>query len=202
MRLTSVISSSPRADGFSVGRDVDDLVVVEVQTGHRVRRLRRRRLLLEAHGAAVGVELDDAVALGVADLIAEHGRAGLARRGAAQVVGEVRAVEDVVAERERHAIRADELAADDERLRQAVGARLRGVGDLQPDLAAVAEQAPEAVLLVRRRDHQHLPDAGQHQRRQRVVDHRLVVDRHQLLADGARQRVQPRSRSAGEDDSL
>ena len=45
-------------------------------------------------------------------------------------------------------------------------------------------------------------DAGQHQRRQRVVHHRLVVDRHELLADGARQRMQPRSRSAGENDAL
>ena len=43
---------------------------------------------------------------------------------------------------------------------------------------------------------------GQHQRRQRVVHHRLVVDRHELLADGARQRMQPRSRSAGENDAL
>ena len=45
-----------------------------------------------------------------------------------------------------------------------------------------------------------MPD--EHQRRQRVVDHRLVVDRHELLADGARQRMQPRARAAGEDDSL
>ena len=84
-----------------------------------------RRLLLEADRAAVRVELDDAVALGIADLIAEHGRAGLACRRAAQVVGEMRAVEDVVAQRQRHAIGADEIAADDERLRQAVGAGLR-----------------------------------------------------------------------------
>ncbi len=151
-RLTSVISSSPRARRLQRRRDVDHLVVVEVQPGDRVGRLRLRRLLLEADGAAGRVELDDAVALGIANLVAEHRRAGLAGRGAAQVVGEVRAVEDVVAERERDAIGADELAADEERLREAVGARLRGVLDLQAELRAVAEQAPEAVLLVRRRD--------------------------------------------------
>ena len=77
------------------------------------------------------VELDDAVALGIADLVAEHRRARLARGGAAQVVGEVRAVEDVVAKRERDAIVADELAADEERLREPVGAGLRRVADLE-----------------------------------------------------------------------
>ena len=34
-----------------------------------------------------------------------------------------------------------------------------------------------------RRDQQDLADARQHQHRQRIVDHRLVVDRQQLLAD-------------------
>src|SRR5688500_19749333 len=40
---------------------------------------------------------------------------------------------------------------------------------------------------------------SEHQRGQRVVDHRLVVDRHQLLARAERDRVQPRPGPAGED---
>ena len=80
-RLTSVISSSPRADGFEHRRDLDHLVVVEIQPGDGVRRFRLRGLLFEADRAPVGVELDDAVALGIADLVAEHRRARL--RGAA-----------------------------------------------------------------------------------------------------------------------
>ena len=51
-----------------------------------------------------------------------------------------------------------------------------------PQLAAIAEQAAELRQVVRRRDHQDVADAGQHQHRQRIVDHRLVVDRQQLLA--------------------
>ena len=39
-------------------------------------------------------------------------------------------------------------------------------------------------------------------RRERVVDHRLVVDRQQLLADGPGDRVEPRARAAGQDDPL
>ena len=47
-RLTSVISSSPRAEGFSEARDVDDVVVVEVQAGDGPVRLRLLRLFLDA----------------------------------------------------------------------------------------------------------------------------------------------------------
>ena len=42
----------------------------------------------------------------------------------------------------------------------------------------------------------------QHQRGQRIVDHRLVVDRQQLLRRHERQRMQPRAGAAGENDAL
>jgi hypothetical protein len=45
-------------------------------------------------------------------------------------------------------------------------------------------------------------DARQHQGAQRVVDHRLVVDRQQLLADALRDRIQPGAGAAGEDDAF
>ena len=66
----------------------------------------------------------------------------------------------------------------------------------------VAEQPPEAGQVVRGADQQDLPDAGEHQRRQRVVDHRLVVDREQLLRHRPGDRVQPGAGAAGEDDAL
>ena len=56
-------------------------------------------------------------------------------------------------------------------------ARRRGPGRGQP---------AEAVLLVRRRDDEDVPDAGEHQRRQRVVNHRLVVYMQELLTHASR----------------
>ena len=37
---------------------------------------------------------------------------------------------------------------------------------------------------------------------EKVVHHRLVVHRHELLADGDRQRVEPGAGSAGQDDAF
>ena len=75
-------------------------------------------------------------------------------------------------------------------------------GDRDAPLRAVAQQPLERRQVLRRRDDQDVPDARQHQRRERVVDHRLVVDRQELLADRPGDRMQPRARAAGEDDPL
>ena len=80
--------------------------------------------------------------------------------------------------------------------------RLDGVGDRDPELAAVPQQPLEPADVVGRRDQQHVADAGEHQRRQRIVDHRLVVDRQELLAHRAGDGVEPRAGAAGQDDAL
>ena len=121
---------------------------------------------------------------------------------ALQQAGEAGAVEDVVAEHQRRVVVADVVGADEEGLGEAVGGGLLGVGDVKAEFVAVAEQASEAGQVVGCADEQDLPDAGEHECRQRVVDHRLVVDRQQLLGHRAGDRVQPGSGAAGEDDAL
>ena len=68
---------------------------------------------------------------------------------AQQLLAEAGAVEDVVAEDERGPLGADVVGADDEGLREAVGARLHREGQVDAELRAVAEQPVEAVGLVR-----------------------------------------------------
>ena len=58
-------------------------------------------------------------------------------------------VEDVVAESERHSIFADESGADDERLRQAVGAGLRSILDAESDIRSVTKQPLKGVVIMR-----------------------------------------------------
>src|SRR5690606_29527192 len=125
------------------GSEVAGASVVEVEAGHGIVRARTRRLLLEPDHLAARVELRDAVALRVAHVVTEHGRAVLLRAGPAQDLRQPVAVEDVVAQHQAARRTAEELAPDQERLRQAVGAGLRRVFDLHPPLRAVAEQLPE-----------------------------------------------------------
>lgn len=177
---------------------------VEVQAGDGVGALGLGWLLLDGDGAALAVELHDAETLGVVNVVAED--RGAARLGvldgARQVARQSVAVEDVVAEHEGARLAADELLADGEGLRQAVGARLLGVGEVHAVAGAVPEQALEVGEVGRRGDDQDVPDARQHEGGQRVVDHGLVVDRQQLLGGHERERVQAGAGPAGEDDAF
>ncbi|MNT44703.1 hypothetical protein D3C72_1812430 [compost metagenome] len=112
------------------------------------------------------------------------------------------AVEDVVAQHQAARLAVDEVAADQVGLRQPVRARLHGVLDIHAPLRAIAQQLLEQGLLVRGVDDQHFTDTRQHQHAERVVDHRLVIDRQQLLADAFGDRVQARARAARQDDAL
>ena len=177
---------------------------VEVQAGDGVGALGLGGLLLDGHGPPQRVELHDAEALGVVHVVAED--RGAARLGvldgARQVAGKAVAVEDVVAEHQRARLAGDELLADGEGLRQAVRARLLGVGQVHAVARAVPEQALEVGEVGRRGDDQDVPDARQHEGGQRVVDHGLVVDRQQLLGGHERERVQAGAGTPGEDDAF
>ena len=178
---------------------------VEVQAGDGVGALRVLGLLLDGDGVEGLVELHDAEALGVVDVVAEHGgeAAGLGvLHGAAEVPAQAVSVEDVVAEDERAGLPSRELLADDEGLCEAVGAGLDGVRQVHAVVRPVSQQALEVRKVRGSRDDQDVADAGHHEDGQRVVDHRLVVDRQQLLAGDGGQRIQAGAGPAGEDDTL
>ena len=186
-------------------RALGDVARVEVQAGDGVGALGTLGLLLDGDGVEVLVELHDAEALGVVDVVAEHGGQAALRgvlHRAAQVTAQAVAVEDVVPEDERAGLAGGELIADHERLRQAVGAGLHGVGKVHAVVRAVAQQALEVRQVGRGGDDQDIADAGHHEDGQRVVDHRLVVDRQQLLAGDGGERVEAGAGPAGKDDAL
>ena len=126
--------------------DLDDGVRVEVQPHDSVVALRLLGLLLDRDTAAVGSELRYAVALRVADPVAEDG-SFIALLGIldslTQGLREGHAVEDIVAEYEAYRVAADEVLADEEGLCQPLGARLLCIGEVHAVVATIAEEATE-----------------------------------------------------------
>ena len=112
------------------------------------------------------------------------------------------AVEDVVAERQRDRRLPNKITAYQERLGEPFGTLLYCVVDVQAEMAAVLEEPPESVDVRWRRDQQDFPDPRQHERRQRVVDHRLVVNREKLLGNNKGQRVEAGAGPAGKENPL
>src|SRR5262245_5471517 len=115
--------------GLEVAGDLHHLLVVEVQARDGPARPRVEWLLLYAERAEVAVELDDAVALRVVDLVGEDIGTFLEAGGAGEEVLEVVAVEEVVAEDQAAGAAGEEFVPDEERLGDAVGPRLDGVGE-------------------------------------------------------------------------
>jgi predicted nuclease with RNAse H fold len=106
--------------GLELARDLDDVLVVEVQPWNSEVAARVLRLLLQRHRLPAGVELHHAVLTGVRDAIGEDG--GAVDQGeAAEMATEAVAVEDVVAEDQRAGLVADEVGPD----REGLGETLR-----------------------------------------------------------------------------
>ncbi len=82
------------------------------------------------------------------------------------------------------------------------GFGLLGVGQSNAPIFPVAEKSSEERQTLRIRNDQNIADAREHERRQRIVDHRLVVDGEKLFRHGERHRVEPRAAAAGENDPL
>ncbi|MNZ90986.1 hypothetical protein D3C78_1099590 [compost metagenome] len=182
--------------------DLHYIVVVEVQAGDRIVGFGLEGFFFDGYGSLVGIELDHTEALRILDLVPEHRGALLALDGLAQHGAEALSVEDVVAQHQADRVAADELFADDEGLSQAIRAGLYGIVQADAELATIAEKSLERADIVRRADQQDFADAGEHQYRQRVIDHRLIVDGQQLLGYAPGNGVQPGTGAAGEDDAF
>ena len=163
------------------------------------------RLFLHAEHLAVLVELHDAKALGILHIVAEHGAATLVLcigRSALEQLGEAVAVENVIAQDHGAAVIANELFAQNKGLCQTVRGGLHLILQMDAVLAAIAQQRLKAGRIGRGRDDQDILNARQHKGGQRIVDHRLVVDRQQLFAGDHGQRIEPCAGTAGENNAF
>ena len=135
-------------------------------------------------------------------MVAEHGGAVFFGGSLFQGLGKRLAVENIVAQDQADVVVADELFADDECLRQAVGAGLFGVADGDAEIAAVAEQSSERGIVFGGGDDQDFAYSGQHQYGQGIVDHGFVVHGQELFGYTACDGVEACAAAAGKDDAF
>ena len=104
------------------------------------------------------------------------------------------AVKDVIAQNKRAWRAAYEVCADVKGLRQPFGFRLHFIRQRDAKVRAITQDTLELGRVFGRRDDQNIPDPSQHQRAERIVDHRLVIDGQQLLAHRHGDRIASRRR--------
>ena len=151
---------------------------------------------------AFGVELGDTEPLRVGDAVEQRARAEVARFELSGDVGQLRPAQDVVTKDAAEGFGTDEVARETDGLGDAVGAGLVAVGQIEPEVRSVAEQLDHVADALAADDDQHLTDTHAGERLDRVVDHRPVVDRQQVLVRDDRQREQPGRGPARQHDAL
>src|SRR3546814_4887198 len=93
------------------------------------------------------------------------------------------AVVNVVSEDQASRVAPQELLTNDECLCEPVRTGLYCIAETHAPTRAVPKKMLECRDIARRGNDKNLTNTGQHQRTDRVIDHWLVVHRHQLLAD-------------------
>ena len=71
-----------------------------------------------------------------------------------------------------------------------------------PPAEVLAKQVLERRLVMRGGDDENVRNSRQHQRAERIVNHRLIVHRHELLADRMGQGVQAGAGAAGQNNAF
>lgn len=188
--------------GLHPPRDLHHLIIVEVEAGDGVIGFGALRFFFDGERVAILVKFHHAEALRVADVVAEDGRAALPGSRAPEQPPEIGPVKDVIPQNQRHRVLPDKIFADDERLGQAIGRGLDGIGDTDSELASVSEESLKSGLIFGRGNDQDIPYPRQHQDGHGVVDHRFIVDRQKLLGDPQSHRMQPRPSPTRQDDSF
>src|ERR1700737_863367 len=161
---------------------------------------RALRFFFEADRTAVAIELDHTITLWIAHLISENACAAFDREGVAEEIEF--SVKDVVAQNQARAGVANEFRADHECFRDAVRFRLLSIFDLDSKLRAIAQKITQHRQIFGCRNDQDLAQSAEHEGRERVTNHRFVVNREQLLADDLGNRKEPVARAAPKNDGL
>ena len=164
--------------------------------------LRFDRLFHDIQDLPGGVEFNHAIPFRIFDPIAEHQAAPGQLHGPLQNPLEPMAIKNIVPQNEADPVPADEFLADDESLGQALGAGLFRIGKAQTQLSPVPQQALISGQVLRGGDEENVPDAGQHEDRQGIVDHGLVIDRQELFAHHLGNGIEPGPGSSRQNDSL
>src|SRR5438105_2275475 len=116
------------------------------------------RLLFDAESVPCAVELDHAILPWIANPVRENRGALLYLARVFERLRESVAIKDVIAENETNVRSAYEIGADPERIRNASGFRLRGIGKPHTEVRSVSQKLLKEGQISRSADEKHFSD--------------------------------------------
>src|SRR5262249_10317710 len=179
-----------------------NVIIVEIEARYRPVRHGAFWFFDDAASPPVFIERHHSVSFGVAHLIGKYRRASIARTRNSKHLRQAVAKKYIIAEHKRTRALTNEIRSDQKCLRKSFWLWLYRVAKSDTPLAPVTQQPLKLSAIIRRRDNKDVANTSKHQRRQRIIDHRFVENRQQLLADTAGYRIEPCSTAAGQNNAL
>ena len=164
-------------------------------------RARLRRFFLQIDRAPVGIKRHHPIAPSILDPVGKHRGPLWLRTGLLQQRRQPMAIKHIVPQHQRRRSTLQKLLGQHQRLGNAFGTGLRPVVQTQAPLLAITQQPGKARQVFGGGNQQDLADPGQHQHTERVIHHRFVVQRQQLLGHHLRGGIQPGAGATGQQDA-
>ncbi len=171
-------------------RNVHHLGIVKIQSSHRITAFRDEGLFFDAGGFACFIKRNHTITLWVGNVVGKYSCTAGLGIGTRQQLHQVMPIKNVVPQHQRARRGTDEIGPNDEGLRQTIRTGLHGITQIHAPTPAIAQELLKAGGVLRRADDEHITNPRQHQRGERVIHHRLVIDGQQLLAHSQRGRMQ------------
>src|SRR5262245_33513290 len=111
-------------------------------------------------------------------------------------------VKDVVSKNETRGRVPEEMSSNQESLCKAARRRLGGIVEIDSPLLSVSKKAAKQGQVLWSGDNQNFPYSRQHQCGERIVNHRLVINREKLFRHSQCHWVKPCAAAAGQDDTF
>jgi len=181
---------------------VADLLVIEIDARHGIVGARIFGLFLNTERLEILIKIHHPITLGVAYRVGED-RGPFGKLGClAEFGGQTVTIENIITQDHTGRLVVNEVPANDEGFRQTAGLGLFGIRKLEPPLLTTAQQAAKTGQVFGGTDDQNFTNVCQHQHRQRVINHGLVVDRQHLLADRQGDGVKAGAFAAGQNNAF
>ena len=163
---------------------------------------RNFRLFFQGNHIPLFVKFHHPIGTRVFHVIAEDAGSFLHTCRPAKHGGESLSVEHIIAKNQTARFAVQKVGSQDESLCQSVGLLLNLIGKGHSQFLTRPQQVAEHRQVTWSRDNQHLAYACQHQCGQRIVNHRLVIHRHNLFGNRFGKRIKACSTPSGKNNSF
>ena len=160
--------------------------VIEIQSGNGIIAFRNGRFLFQGNDFARLVKFHHTVSAGIFHVITEYASSFLHTGSTAEHGGKSLAVEHIIAQNQTSRFTVQEIGSQYESLCQTVGLLLHLIREGHSQFFTCSQQIAEHRQVTWSRDNQYFAYSRQHQCRQRIINHRLVVHRHDLFRNRLR----------------